>query len=55
MGGWLDIYNKAVLVQLNSTGTGTGYELGKIRQLKTFYAFINILTWTKQQILSGTS
>ena len=28
MGGWLDSDNKAISVQLNLTGTGTGTELG---------------------------
>ena len=33
-GGWPESDNRAISVQLNLTGTGTGTELGKIRRRK---------------------
>ena len=46
-GGWLDSDDKAISVQLNLTGTGTGTELGKIfnsTQCDTFLA-VPLLIW----------
>ena len=41
-GGWLDTDNKAILVQLNLTGTESGTELGKKEKLASVHIFHQI-------------